>query len=141
MTANLTVLICATQVAGDPAAKPAKRIDTRLGERFRSEKRTAAAPATDAVFCRRVYLDLVGRIPSVAEARYFLDDQRHDMRSRLIDDLLSRPGHARQMAQVWRTMLVPQASANLQLQHPGVASRPDRLAIKASGTPLFYPWS
>ena len=121
MTGTLTLLICATTLAADPATTLAERIDASLGQRFRTEKRTPAAPATDAAFCRRLYLDLVGRIPSVAEARTFLDDKRPDKRTRLIDDLLSRPGHAQQMAQVWRTMLIPQASANLQLQHLGVS--------------------
>jgi hypothetical protein len=121
MTGTLMLLVCATTLAADPATTLAERIDARLGERFRTEKRTPAAPASDAAFCRRLYLDLVGRIPSVAEARTFLDDKRPDKRTRLIDDLLSRPGHAQQMAQVWRTMLIPQASANLQLQHLGVS--------------------
>ena len=45
----------------------------------------------DAEFVRRVYLDVAGRIPTAAEARQFLDDASADKRSKLIDQLLSRP--------------------------------------------------
>lgn len=45
---------------------------------------------TDEVFVRRVYLDVVGRIPSADEARAFLADKSADKRERLIDDLLAR---------------------------------------------------
>ena len=40
-----------------------------------------ARPADDAEFLRRVYLDLVGKIPTAAEARDFLDDPSPDKRT------------------------------------------------------------
>ena len=52
-----------------------------------------AAPADDATFARRVYLDLVGRIPTVAEARAFLDDPAADKRAEPVDRLLGSPGY------------------------------------------------
>lgn len=53
----------------------------------------AAQPPTlcdDATFCRRVYLDLIGIIPTLAEAERFLGDTRPDKRARLVDELLAR---------------------------------------------------
>ncbi|MCS6852873.1 MAG: DUF1549 and DUF1553 domain-containing protein [Gemmataceae bacterium] len=64
-------------------------------------ERKAAPLASDAEFLRRVYLDLVGTIPSAEEARAFLADSSPDKRARLIDDLLARPEHARHLQHVF----------------------------------------
>ncbi len=52
----------------------------------------ARAPrlCSDTVFLRRVYLDLIGVIPTVAEAQTFLRDSAPDKRARLVDELLAR---------------------------------------------------
>lgn len=55
-------------------------------------------PCTDADFVRRVHLDLVGTIPTAERARQFLADSGGDKRTRLVDDLLASPGHARHLA-------------------------------------------
>jgi hypothetical protein len=105
---------------GDPPTHLAARIDARLAEAFRAGGLTPAPEAPDAEFLRRVYLDMVGRIPSVAEARAFLDDPAVDRRDRLVERLLAGPRYAAHAAQVWRAFLVPQATANLQTQYLGV---------------------
>jgi hypothetical protein len=48
-----------------------------------------AAIADDAQFVRRIYLDLVGRIPSIEEAQRFIDDSSEAKRAVLIDNLLA----------------------------------------------------
>jgi hypothetical protein len=45
----------------------------------------------DATFVRRVYLDALGRIPSVMESSSFIADDSTDKRTRLIHTLLERP--------------------------------------------------
>ena len=45
---------------------------------------------SDAAFLRRVYLDVIGVIPTAAEARHFLEDTSSDKRIRLVDELLAR---------------------------------------------------
>jgi mono/diheme cytochrome c family protein len=45
---------------------------------------------SDAAFLRRAYLDVIGVIPTAAEARKFLDDTAPDKRNRLVDELLAR---------------------------------------------------
>jgi hypothetical protein len=50
--------------------------------------------ADDAEFCRRVYLDVIGTLPTPDEARRFLADQRPDRRAKLVDELLERPEFA-----------------------------------------------
>jgi Protein of unknown function (DUF1553)/Protein of unknown function (DUF1549)/Planctomycete cytochrome C len=45
---------------------------------------------SDGSFLRRAYLDLIGVIPTVAEARKFLNDASPDKRAKLVDELLAR---------------------------------------------------
>lgn len=73
---------------------------------------TPAERTTDAEFLRRMYLDISGKIPAVAEARAFLDDARGDKRRRLIEDLLSRGSFAAHFANLWRELLLPGANTN-----------------------------
>jgi hypothetical protein len=66
------------------------------------------APLTeDAELVRRIYLDLVGRIPPLFEARDFLDDDAPDKRPQLVDTLLAKPDFARHFTNVWRALLLP----------------------------------
>jgi hypothetical protein len=46
--------------------------------------------ASDPAFLRRVYLDLIGVIPTIAEAGRFLADGSPEKRTKLIDELLAR---------------------------------------------------
>ncbi len=70
-----------------------------------------AGLASDAEFLRRVFLDLVGTIPTAAEARVFFADQAPDKRARLIDRLLASPEHARYFATVLDVMLMERRPA------------------------------
>ena len=65
-----------------------------------------AGIASDGEFIRRLYLDLIGRIPSVVEARAFIDDKSASKRSTTIDRLLASSGYARNMASVFDVMLM-----------------------------------
>lgn len=51
------------------------------------------APCNDEQFVRRVYLDIVGRIPNHAETTAFLANSAPDKRAKLIDMLLDSPGY------------------------------------------------
>ena len=65
-----------------------------------------ATPAGDADFLRRVYLDLIGRVPSVSEARAFLADAAANKRAAVIDRLLALPDYARHMSEVFDIALM-----------------------------------
>ena len=66
-------------VANAAAAEPlAKQIDAAVVAKHSGK---TAGQADDAEFVRRIYLDLAGRIPTVDEARKFLDDKAADKRS------------------------------------------------------------
>ena len=76
-------------------------IDREIKASWEKEKLAPPARSTDAVFLRRIYLDLVGMIPSYEEATTFLNDADPQKREKLIDKLLANPRYARQQAQVF----------------------------------------
>lgn len=51
------------------------------------------APINDEVFLRRVYLDIVGRIPSLEESARFIDSPDADKRAKLINELIASKGY------------------------------------------------
>jgi len=71
-----------------------------------------AAPADDAEFLRRLYLDLTGRIPTTAEARAFLAESTPDKRTLLLDALLSGPDYAQRMQEAFSVMLLERQGEN-----------------------------
>jgi len=51
-------------------------------------------PLPDDLFVRRVYLDILGRVPTRQEFLDFAESAREDKREALIDELLLQPGYA-----------------------------------------------
>lgn len=80
-------------------------VDQHIRAAWQQQGIEPAAPASDAEFLRRIYLDLVGTIPTYEEALAFLDDTRPDKRSALIDRLLDDPRYALHQADVWDMVL------------------------------------
>ena len=68
---------------------------------------TPSAPANDATFHRRAFLDVIGRLPTPAETRAFLADNDPHRRVKLIDALLQRPEYADYWANKWADLLRP----------------------------------
>ena len=75
------------------------------------------APASDETFLRRVYLDVVGRIPSLEEGARFLGSKDADKRGKLIDDLLGREGFVSHMFN-WKADLL-RANTRIAAGQPG----------------------
>lgn len=71
-----------------------------------------AEPASDSEFLRRVYLDLAGRIPTVKEARAFLEDSSPGKRVVLVDQLLSGTDYPRRMQELFHVMLMERRGDN-----------------------------
>ena len=105
---------------GPPAAvrdadATAAWIDQQFAADWEANHVRPAAAADDAEFLRRVYLDLAGRIPTVAETRAFLDDKRPDKRRRLVEQTAGRPALRRALHQC----LAGAAAARGRQQLPG----------------------
>jgi hypothetical protein len=91
----------------------AARIDRLIEAGWQKHKAKPAAPAPDAMFLRRVYLDLTGRVPPITEVRDFLDDDSSDKRAELVKRLLESDDHARHFAATWRRLLLPPDMQNV----------------------------
>ncbi|MCA2969181.1 MAG: DUF1553 domain-containing protein [Acidobacteriaceae bacterium] len=96
-----------------PTARTANFIDELV---YRNQRRLNVPPAarsTDEEFLRRLYVDVVGRVPKPAERRAFLAAPD---RSRLIDQLLADPEHLS-----YRTLKFEDWFRNTQLYSQGRA--------------------
>ncbi|HEX5470627.1 MAG TPA: DUF1549 and DUF1553 domain-containing protein, partial [Lacipirellulaceae bacterium] len=65
--------------------------------------------ATDGEWCRRVYLDVIGRIPTVPELNAYLSDKKRDKREALVDQLLGErynDEYTRNWTTIWTNILV-----------------------------------
>jgi hypothetical protein len=84
-----------------PALQPANFIDEHVFAKLRALHIPPSEPCDDATFLRRVYLDIIGLLPTADEARRFLADPSPDKRARLVDELLQRPEYADYWALYW----------------------------------------
>jgi hypothetical protein len=101
----------------DPdALKLAARIDQLVEAGLKDAGVEPAPLADDAEFLRRVYLDVAGRVPAVSEARAFLTSKDPDKRRKLVDKLLQSPAYSANFANVWRALLLPEASTSFQVR-------------------------
>jgi mono/diheme cytochrome c family protein len=81
-------------------------VDTLISEGWQ-ERNVQPAPATDErTWCRRVYLDLAGRIPTAAEVEEFLNAPAETKRATLVDRLLESKEYATHMRELWDVFLM-----------------------------------
>ena len=118
MLASCTVVLLTAALCADPAAatpvhpfegaadlSPAGKIDELVFARLKKLGLQPSPLCSDAVFLRRVYLDVIGTLPTAAEAREFLLDRSPDKRRALVDRLLERDELADYWAMKWSDLL------------------------------------
>lgn len=71
--------------------QPLNRVDEFAVASWRQLGATPAPAASDAEYLRRVYLDLIGLLPTPEEVRAFVTDSSPDKRLSVVDKLLERP--------------------------------------------------
>jgi len=98
-------------------------IDRHVDAKLAKLNIASSGLSDDATFLRRAYLDLIGTLPTSAEARTFLGDERKDKRRRLVDALLKRPEFADYWALKWADLL-----------------RVDRQALGHKAAYEYYKW-
>lgn len=97
----LTAALAAGPAAVPTPAETSHRLDGVIAEAFAPLGIAPAAAADEATFHRRVWLDLAGRIPPVAETRKFLDDPSPTRRTQLVDRLLQSQDFGNHWGRVW----------------------------------------
>lgn len=65
---------------------------------------TPSPPATEGEWCRRVYLDILGRIPTVEEVTAFVDSKEPDKKLKLVNSLLEDDKYTEEYARNWTTI-------------------------------------
>ncbi|HWG44677.1 MAG TPA: DUF1549 and DUF1553 domain-containing protein [Gemmataceae bacterium] len=106
-----------------PAVPENNFIDRLVFRKLRKLNILPSDLADDAEYLRRVYLDVIGTLPTAAEAHRFLDDKRPDRRARLVEELLHRPEFADFWALQWADLL-----------------RVDRAALGPKRAYAYYKW-
>ena len=86
--------------------RPRNFIDEQIDKQLSRLELPASPPCTDAEFVRRAYVDTIGRLPSVDEARSFLADASPSRRDALVDSLLARPEFADYWTYKWSDLLM-----------------------------------
>ena len=103
---------CALSRPSPRAAKPdvpSKRPGRSTGcsPRKSSQSDTKLAPRVDdATYLRRVWLDIVGDIPTPEHVTAFLLDPAPDKRERVVRELLANPQYGQNWARYWRDVIL-----------------------------------
>ena len=106
----IAATLCLASVCRADGLPPADRpipvvIDHFVDELQRADEVTPAPQADEATLVRRLTLDLVGRIPTLAEAEAYTSSTDPDKRERLVERLLAPPAFARFQAAQFDAML------------------------------------
>lgn len=85
------------------------RIDQLLEQSWKEASIVPSKPAPDGAWARRIYLDLLGRVPTVDELEKYVKVERKERRQRLVDQLLGSQyseERARWLATQWANTLI-----------------------------------
>lgn len=84
---------------------PRPTIDEIVSRSLAAGGKSLKAPVSDEAYMRRVYLDLLGTTPTVAEQDAFLADSSPERRARLVEGLFLRPEFADYLSLKWGDIL------------------------------------
>ena len=98
-------MFAASPFESNAALTPQNKIDELVFARLQKLQITPAPLCSDPVFIRRVYLDVIGTLPSATEAEKFILDRNSNKRAALIDRLLARDEFADYLALKWGDLL------------------------------------
>lgn len=114
MWTALLIGVCAASV-GRAEERPLRQlIDAAIKAGWQRDKVAGAPLADDATFLRRIYLDLVGTLPTYDETVRFLEVKEADKRGKLIERLLDDPRFGKQQAHVWEKVFFLKDAANAE---------------------------
>lgn len=109
VVAALSQAILAQDSPGAAAPSPdqlARFIDDQMEKTWRAERLVPSNPSLDNEYLRRVYLDIVGVIPSEPTVKQFLSNPKAEKRQVVVDELLSSDAYARYASVEWGNLLV-----------------------------------
>ncbi|MEM8865984.1 MAG: DUF1549 and DUF1553 domain-containing protein [Planctomycetota bacterium] len=95
--------------ASDSSPSQVALINREIAAAWADQRLSPSPTATDGEWCRRVYLDVLGRIPTVDELKQFVSDRSRDKRRELVDRLLGdeyQAEYARNFTTIWTNLLI-----------------------------------
>jgi hypothetical protein len=104
----------------DTWATPANQVDAHVLALLQQKGIEPALPCSDAVFLRRVYLDVIGTLPEPSVVAEFLADTRPTKRALLIDRLLADDAFVDYWTLKWCDLLRVKAEFPINLWPNGV---------------------
>ena len=99
----------------DVPATPFNGVDPPVLAALAAKGIKPAPVCSDAVFIRRVFLDVIGTVPKRDEVLTFLTDERPDKRALLVDAMLQRPEFVDYWALKWSDTLRVKAEFPINL--------------------------
>lgn len=102
---TLVLLLLAATVTHGAVLPEATRIDSLLAADWQKHSLQPNPVAPDEVIVRRFYLDIAGRIPTVAETQEFMQSSDPLKRAKLIDKLLASDGYTSHLFNFWADVL------------------------------------
>ena len=102
------------ELANAGAANVATLVDLHVNRALEQQQIRPGRPADDLTLLRRTTLDLIGRIPTVAEAQAFVASTSVTKRQELVDRLMDSSGFAQQQANSFNAFLMHETSADLR---------------------------
>lgn len=80
------------------------QINTLIRQGWTENELSPSPAATDTEWCRRVFLDILGRVPSVQELKAFMTSTAPDKRLALVNELLEGEQYTEEYARNWTTI-------------------------------------
>jgi len=102
----LTLVLSTNATAAQPSASAtAQRIDAAIAEELFDDQTQLAPKSDDETYLRRIWLDLVGDIPTPEDLTAFVLDPSPDKRDRTVRQLLESPYYGQNWARYWRDVV------------------------------------
>ena len=96
-------------------------VDQRINAKLKRLRIAPSPVCSDEIFVRRVYLDIVGQLPTVAEYEAFMKSDAPAKRTRLVDELLERKAFIELWVMKWAERLqmrsTPEVSYKAMLRY------------------------
>lgn len=112
------IMISASASVFADSQKHGRQIDQLVAEELKRLDQAPRPSIDDYTFCRRVYLDAIGRIPTIDELDLFIADHHPKKRARLVDKLLNSKGYTSHWYNYWADLLRVKYVGD-KLHHPG----------------------
>ena len=100
--------------AADESVRPGiadaviNEINSQIRTAWKDNEVEPSPQADDSEWMRRVYLDVIGHIPSLDDVEKFLADKDRAKRKKLVDRLLDDPGYSRNWTTIWTNLCIGQ---------------------------------